>query len=195
MNLRNTASLVLLTGVFVLLVSSVSGVWAAGSFNPAKTAQESDVVVHGTVSDITPVGDPTITVIEVLKGEPETENIEVYTRKQGTAQTEYGTFSEGEEVIIMLQEHNGTYPYEMTHSRASKYGITNDIIQIKEPVQRNITVEQMKQIVENPETVNITELPAPNHTEDQTDTVANEQVEKQGGFLTQLWTSITAFFR
>lgn len=193
--LKTSCSVLLLGSILVLLSSSVAGLWMAGSFNPAKTAPLSDVIVHGTVIEVTPVGDPTIKVIEVLKGEPETEHIKVYTRKRGMVQSEYGTFSEEEEVIIMLEEHNGTYPYEMTHSRASKYGITNGTIQLKEPERKNITVAQMKEIIENPETVDISELSVPDSAEDDTTgDESNEPVETRGGFLTQLWASITAFF-
>lgn len=219
MNWRNIVSLLLCSGMFVFLTTSVSGSFISGAFGPADTAQESDLVIHGTVTTVEPSGGHptkihdvthpvTIDVHNVFKGEAgNTIMIQVGGSDRVGISTA-ASFSEGEEVIVMLQKDETTpYREELYYPNSGepgKYLVTDGTVEVKYPERKRITVEQMQEIVQSPTTVNITNLTTPNISEKDmltspdeakqpTGAVTDDPVE-QGGLLTQLWESITALF-
>jgi len=202
--------LLLLGGMSTLFAATVSGVWAAGPFSPARLASASDVVVHGTVTTVESSGGlptdryevnhpVTVRVADVFKG---AVGDSIRLQVGGDTDTYISTaanFTEGEEVTVMLQQQNASaHPhidtlYYLTAGSSGKYTITDGTVEIREPEQKNITTEQMKEIVQNPETVNITELSAQS-PDDEAETGSNEQAETQDGFFAQLWQYITSTF-
>ena len=143
----------LLAASILILVSTVTGLIAARGHHPENAAQDSDLVVHGEVSNIAESGEIAehhpvqINVTEVFKGN--TSNT-ITIQVKGTERTSVSTaaqFSEGEEVVVMLEEREDRF--YMTTGYATKYEVSsNDTIQLVAPERKNITVAEMESIVE-----------------------------------------------
>ncbi|QGA80856.1 hypothetical protein [Candidatus Nanohalobium constans] len=152
---------VLLTVSVLLLVSGAACLIAAEGHNPENAAEDSEVVVHGIVSNIAGSGEVAkhhpvkINVTEVFKGNTsDTVTIQI----QGTDRMSVSTaaqFTEGEEVVVMLEEQEDCY--YMTNGYATKYEVSeNDTIQLVAPERKNITVAEMESIVEQTSNSNST---------------------------------------
>ncbi|WP_414836317.1 hypothetical protein [Candidatus Nanohalococcus occultus] len=147
-------------------MSVVTGLIAAGGHNPEDAAQKSDAVIYGAVSSISESGEVTehhpvkIDVIDAFKGN-KTELLgrnlsnTVTVQVKGTERMDVSTaadFTEGEEVVVMLEEQGGRY--YMTTGYATKYEVSNnDTLQLVAPERKNITVAEMESMVENSTTV------------------------------------------
>lgn len=143
--------------VFLLVSGLGAASWVEGAFNPADVAQRSDTVVHGVVTETT-ASTVTINVTDVFKGD--TDN-PITVQLRGGAGADVSTaasFSAGEEVVVMLQQINGTV--QVTSGQPGKYLVENGTVAIREPEQKRITVGQLRDIVQEPETTNITAIPS-----------------------------------
>lgn len=137
----------------LFLVSNAAGLIAAEGHNPKNAAQDSDLVIHGTVSNIAESGEVTehhpiqINVTETFKGNTsDTVKVQV----KGTERMSVSTaaqFTEGEEVVVMLEDKEDRF--YMTTGYATKYEVNNDTIQLVAPEHKNITLTEMEEIVEN----------------------------------------------
>jgi hypothetical protein len=150
-----------LTLALILLTAGATGLIAAEGHNPENAAQDSDLVVHGVVSSISSSGEVAehqpvkIDVIDAFKGnrtELLGKNLSntITVQVKGTERMSVSTaaqFSEGEEVVVMLEEQEDRF--YMTTGYATKYEVNNDTIQLVAPEQRNITLAEMENIVEN----------------------------------------------
>lgn len=161
---------ILLAASVLIMVSAASGLIAAEAHVPENAANSSDAVVHGTVSNIADSGEVAehhpvvIDVIDVFKGNISSETVIVQVK--GTERMDISTaadFTEGEEVVAMLQEEDGRY--YMTSGYATKYEVGNDSIELLGPEQKNITLQEMESIVEN---TTATPDPDVQRSEDQT---------------------------
>lgn len=223
MSHQKVLSLFFIVGVFLLFAIGVSGLFFAGAFNPAHLANSSDLVVHGTVTSVEPAGGlstdrydvnhpVTLRVIGVFKGNVG-DSITIQVGGDNTTGiSTAASFSEGEEVVVMLQEQNAAaHPYidklyYLTAGQPGKFLVTKDTIQLQEPDRKRITVEQMKEIVQNPEAVNITALPAQNistestEVQDRSDADVTKETahatsdSQQDGFFKGLWKSLVSLF-
>lgn len=137
----------------ILLTTGTTGLIVAEAHNPENAASDSNLVVYGTVTDIAgsgavPEHHPVrINASEVFKGDAlDTVTVQV----KGTERIDISTaasFTEGEEVVVMLEERDGRY--YMTSGYATKYGVENSTIELVAPERKNITVDEMKSIVED----------------------------------------------
>lgn len=164
MKTQYIVSLLFLIGVGTLLVTIVSGTFTADAFNPVNAAERSDLIVHGTVTDIGNAGwfmpddgqdvyhPVTISVKDTFKGvqqEKVTFNVrggKFLLSRSSVMVSTAASFSEGEEVVMMLQERNGTY-YAM--GQPGKYKVTNGSVQVMEPERKRITVEELRTLVQD----------------------------------------------
>lgn len=151
---NSTPRTILITTAFLILTSAVTALMAAEARNPENAAAKSDIVVHGNVSSIANSGfvarhHPVwINITEVFRGNTSsgTLKIQVEGDKSYSVSTA-ASFTEGEEIIVMLKERNNQY--YMTNGYATKYEVQNNSIQLLEPERKNITVDEMQSIVEN----------------------------------------------
>lgn len=190
----------MLAASILLLVSGVTGLIAAEGHNPENAANSSDAVIHGIVSDIADSGEVAehhpvrIDVFDAFKGNrselvgrnlPNTITVQVKGTKRMSVSTA-AKFTEGEEVVVMLQERNDRF--YMTTGYATKYEVQNGSIELLEPERRNITVEQMESIVENTTRANQTDIDSGSVTD-------REMEIPWTGSVTDFFEGIYNFFR
>lgn len=160
-NTYDITGLLLLSVLILLCAASVSGLFSAEAHNLENAAQKSDIVVHGTVIDISSSGDVenhhpvVIEAEEVLRGNI-SGNLTI--QVQGSEEYHVSTaanFTENEEVVVMLQEREKTY--YMTAGYATKYEVHNNTVELVEPQPKNVTLDELAEIVENNQRTSETE--------------------------------------
>ncbi|MFB6213066.1 MAG: hypothetical protein ABEJ07_00670 [Candidatus Nanohaloarchaea archaeon] len=130
---------VLLSGIVLSFIAGSAGLFAAGAFDPAENANESDLVVHGEVVYIgqagyiplrgTEISHPvTVRVNETFKGEA--RGSVTFRVAGGTIPGVRGVhvstapdFERGEEVVVMLQRSETGYM--VTRGEPGKYEVVN----------------------------------------------------------------------
>lgn len=163
---------VLILSVLIALTTAGAGLFVAGASDPANTARDADLVIHGTVIGVEqcPSGAPSfqstdvfhpvhVQMQDVLAGNVSGDTVTINVAGSETAGIWVSTaasFSRGEEVVVMLQEHED-HLYMATGS-ASKYHVNSSgTIRLSEhavnatgdtiPQDRNINLTGMARIV------------------------------------------------
>lgn len=174
----------------IALTTAGAGLFVAGASDPANAARDADLVVHGTVIGVEqcPSGAPSfqstdvfhpvhIQVQDVFAGNVSGETVTINaagSELAGVWVSTAASFSRGEEVVVMLQEHED-HLY-MTTGSASKYHVNSTgLIRLSEhavnatgdtvprdPEDRTINLTEMARIVHD--ATNATG-PAPNQIE------------------------------
>ncbi len=203
-------SLLLVSGLVLLFTPMASASWAQDAFNPITTANESDVIVHGTVVEIqdsggtpTPMHDTThpvtLDIHEVIKGNVSGDHLTIQVGGGGGVWiSTAASFSMDEEVILLLQQHQSTASsqpiYYLTSGQPGKYTVTNGTVQITEPVTKRITVKDIKQLLREPTTTNLTALPTVNISRQYTPPDATRPATDGGpGIIGQIIQAILQF--
>lgn len=206
----------LVTGLLLLLTAGATGLFASGAFDPERLAESSDVVVRGTVTAVEPSGGlptdrydvnhpVTLRVTDVFKGEAgDSITIQV----GGSEQTYISTasFTEGEDVVVMLQEQDANaHPhidtlYYLTAGHPGKFTVTDGTVQVDEPEQKRVTVDYLKDIVQRTDTADVSGSPerdvednTPDESAHPTGAVTGEPTDVAAVFA-QLWNTVSMFF-
>ena len=154
----------LLSALVLAFTVPVAGSWVGGASDPARAAQDADHIIHGTIIGVEQcssgapsfqgtdvfhpvhlavenvfVGNSTDTVITMDMAGSETAGVRVSTA---------ASFSEGEEVVVMLQEHED-HLYLNSGANARYPVNSSGIIRLREPEDHNITLTEMAGIIHN----------------------------------------------
>lgn len=154
---------VLFSGIVLSFVAGSAALFAAGAFDPAENANESDIVVRGEVVHIgqaeyvplrgAEISHPvTVKVNETFKGEA--RGVVTFRVAGGTIPGVRGVhvstapdFERGEKVVLMLQR-SGKH-HIVTGGEPGKYEVENGTVTVPGSEKKVLTVEELERMVRN----------------------------------------------
>lgn len=169
--------------IFILLSSLGTASWVEGAFNPENTAQKSDAVIYGEVSETTDFG-ARISITKVFKGNPSNPVTVRLRNGPGKDVSTSASFSTGREVIVMLQSVNHTY--QVTTGKPGKYLVKNGTVEIREPEKKRITVEKFQEIIQKTENSNSRPKSSGNDTKTTEPVEDKKFIDRLLGFIISL---------